>query len=65
MFIINSSNIYTSEDLYLFSFKTPIVDTKNKKEKMNLNIIVISVILEHMQKYYLHDIVKQINIYLK
>jgi len=32
---------------------------------MNLNIIVISVIFEYTQKYYLHDIVKVRNIYLK
>jgi hypothetical protein len=35
----------------------------NKEErKKNLNVIVINVILEHTQKYYLHDIVKVRNI---
>ena len=29
-----------------------------KKEKTNSNIIVRNVILEHTQKYYLHDIAK-------
>jgi len=50
---------YTTKNLTCM--KVHCLTQHSTKEKKNLNIIVINVILELTQKYYLHDIVKQRN----